>query len=188
MHHRQVLHFLFLCPFSISSALSVHFAASSVSAVPSCLSLWLIITDWLLLSPEGGHTVQLISQAPGPQALPHISSPPSPAAWDQRSSTSLEKVSLLLCLNPPTLLPLMPRDGLFQDGRWTTRVIPKSVRHTGTWSLIVKKIMITGIVSTVFDNVMRYLLYRLFNRIYIPALFTTITTFYSEYGPLMKQI
>lgn len=73
MHHRQVLHFPLFCPFSISSALSVHFAASPVSAVPSCLSLWLIITDWLLLSPEGGHTVQLTFQAPGPLALPHIS-------------------------------------------------------------------------------------------------------------------
>lgn len=73
MHHRQVFHSPLLCPFSISSALSVRFAVSSVSAVPSCFSLWLIITDWLLLSPEGGHTVQLTSQAPGTQALPHIS-------------------------------------------------------------------------------------------------------------------
>lgn len=59
--------------FSISSALRVHFAASPVSALPSWFSLWLIITDWLLVSPEGGHTVQLTSQAPGTQASPHIS-------------------------------------------------------------------------------------------------------------------
>ena len=32
------------------------------------------ITDWLLLSPEGGgHTVQLTQRAPGPPALPHTS-------------------------------------------------------------------------------------------------------------------
>lgn len=45
---------------------------------PSWFSLWFIITDWLLVSLEGGgvggHTVQLTSQAPGTQAFP-LSSP-----------------------------------------------------------------------------------------------------------------
>ncbi len=94
---------LLLClSLSISSALSVHFAASSVSAVPSCLSL---LVDYnrltVVVSWRGGGAHSTVNLAgprnPGPPS--HLS-PPSPAAWHLRSGTSLEKVSLLLCLNP----------------------------------------------------------------------------------------
>lgn len=108
------------------------FCCPSVSAVPSCFSRWLIITDWLLLSPEGGHTVQLTSRAPGTQALPYI----SPLLHQQRKTGGLAlhlKRWASSCILIPKPLPLwrFSLSGWKLEGLWNLSKLGKTQRTTG---------------------------------------------------------
>lgn len=72
-------------------------AHSSASALP-CFSSWLIVTDWLLLSPEGAQGGHSTVNLPGPRNPGSLTSPVTSNLKSLCAFSSI-KVSLFLCVD-----------------------------------------------------------------------------------------
>lgn len=107
-------------------------------AVPVCISLLSITTDWLVLSPEGGHSVQWTSRPLGPRS----SLTPLPSFMnDIWFRSSLEKRWAPWCV----CVPVWNQEILFQDRRWNSyRLSSNRMRR------IIRYIHLSNIDSSAF--------------------------------------